>query len=196
MKYNTITRLVVVSCTVLGTAIVATSQPGSAQQNFVWPTHNSMPNRISMNRVQEFKDGATLHFKDAQKALTNDGLRPIKGRTYISKTVLRDFFVEHFVYIPNSAVAGGTSGGEMKNISPAELACLMYAFDQGVDTMVKMGTASLSKTYVDQTGITSQMTPKDMGMTEPQFKQMVGQYIENNPMRFWNQARVGLASGR
>ena len=34
------------------------------------------------------------------------------------------------------------------------------------------------------------------GQTADQFKQMVGHYIENHPMRFWNEARVGLASGR
>ena len=196
MKLNSVTKLIVVSSTVLGTVFVATSQPGSGQQSFAWPIHNSMPNRISMNRVQEFKDGATLHLKDVQKALTNDGLRPIKGKTFISKTVMVDFFVEHVVTIPNSAVAGGTVGGEAKTLSPAELACLMYAFDQGVDMMAKMNTASSSKMTVDQSGISGQMTPKDMGMTGQQFKQMVAQYIENHPMRFWNEARVGLASGR
>lgn len=195
MKFNTVTRLIVVSCTVLGTVVVATSQPGSGQQNFVWPTHNSMPNRISMNRVQEFKDGATLHLKDVQKALTSDGLRPIKGKTFISKSVMVDFFVERVVAIPNSAVASGT-GGEAKNITPAGLAAMIYAFDEGVDMMAKMGSVSSSKMSVDQSGISGQMTPKDMGMTGPQFKQMVGHYIENHPMRFWNEARVGLASGR
>ncbi|MEI8281693.1 MAG: hypothetical protein WCG75_04750, partial [Armatimonadota bacterium] len=189
----TLTRIVVISSAVLGTAVVATSQPGSGQQSFLWPVHNSMPNRISMNRVQEFKDGATLHLKDAQKALTNDGLRPIKGKTFISKTVMVDFFVEHFVVIPNSAIAGGTSGGQAKSITPAELAAMIYAFDQGVDMMAKMGTVSSSKMSVDQSGISGQMSPKDMGMTGPQFKQMVGQYIENHPMKFWNEARVGLA---
>ena len=68
---------------------------------------------------------------------------------------------------------------------------LFYIFDQGIDRISKGGTASAT---ASPTGIKGNISAKDMGMTPGQLKQAVIQYIDSHPMRFWNEARVGLAS--
>jgi hypothetical protein len=70
---------------------------------------------------------------------------------------------------------------------------LYYTFDRGIDMMSKGSAASAT---VTPTGITASISPKDMGMTIGQLRQMTMHYAEGHPMRFWNEARVGLASGR
>ena len=194
MKFSHFTRFAVVSGAILGTFMIATSQPGSAkaQQGESWPTHKLMPKSVDISQVQEFKDAASLHLNDLQKNVLE-----MNGRKYPNITIVitKVDFVNVWhdqCFILKDAKAGG-AGGQGKPITPAELAMLYYVFDQGIDRITKGSSASGT---VTPTGITGNFTPKDMGMTPQQFKQTVMQYVETHPMRFWNEARVGLASGR
>ncbi|MEI8281694.1 MAG: hypothetical protein WCG75_04755 [Armatimonadota bacterium] len=200
MNINPILRFAVVLCAATGAAIVVTSQPGVGKtQVNAWPTHSMMPVRAVMNpsiNMQEFKDAATLHLNDIQKALMDGSLGKFPPQRYVVIETIWRSLLDTKIYksdpIPGLAVKGG--GGHQ--ITPAELAILYYTFDQGIDIIGKSGSASSAKAEVTPTGITAHVTTKDMGMTADQLKQMVAQYIEGNPMRFWNQARVGLASGK
>jgi hypothetical protein len=140
-----------------------------------------------------------LHLNDVQKFGPGVGsdcvARGISSRVVISKTVMKDFFTEVLVVI--KAEASTSPGGGMpvvKKVTPAELAMLYYAFDEGVDLMKSRPVAGVIN--ISPNGISGHMSPKDMGMTDAQFRQMATFYVENHPMRFWNEARVGLASGR
>ena len=204
MKFNSTVKFVVVSCAILGTVIVATSQPGKTTvvQVDAWPTHSIMPQRVSMNSVppqmQEFKDAATLHLNDIQKAMMGSYLGKFPPQRYVVIETVWRSILNTKIYksdpILNGAVKGGGSTGHQ--ITPEELAMLYYTFDQGVDMIGKTGAATSAKAEVTPTGIEAKISAKDMGMTDGQFKQMVMTYVDNHPMRFWNQARVGLASGR
>ena len=204
MKINSATKFVVVSCTILGTVIVATSQPGKTPvvQGNAWPTHSILPQRVSMNAVppqmQEFKDAATLHLNDIQKAMMEGYLGKYPPVRYVViETVWRSIITTKIYKsdpILNGAVKGGGTPGHQ--ITPAELAILYYTFDQGIDLIGKTGAASLAKAEVTPSGIEAKISPKDMGMTGPQFKQIVTTYVDNHHMRYWNEARVGLASLR
>ena len=199
MKFNTLTRFAVVSLTILGTVVVATSQPGSKnQQGGTWPTHRMIPAKVGLDQLQEFKDAATLHLNDIQKfgpSVGNDGTaRGIPSKVAISKTFTKDFFTE-IVIVIKDAVASSPGGGipVVKRVTPAELAMLYYAFDQGVDMMKKGG--SMSTLQATPLNISGHLSPKEMGMTDGQFRQMTTVYVETHHMRFWNEARVGLTSG-
>ena len=204
MKFNSATKLVVVSCTILGTVIVATSQPGKTPlvQSNGWPTHSIMPQRVSMNAVppqmQEFKDAATLHLNDIQKAMMEGYLGKYPPVKYVVIETLWRSIINTKIYksdpiLNKTAPGGGTPGHQ---ITPTELAILYYTFDEGIDMIGKTGAASSAKAEVTPSGIEAKISAKDMGMTDGQLRQMVMTYVDNHPMRFWNQARVGLASGR
>ena len=200
MKLNSITRFGIVAMTILGSVVVVTSQPTVAvrQQGEVWPTHKMIPASVPMSQMQEFKDAATLHLNDLQKFGPSVGAdcvaRGVKARVAISTTIMRDFFTSTIVVISDlNTTPGAGAGPHVKKLTPAEVACMYYAFDQGVDMMAGKTTP---KVTVSPTGISGHMSPKDMGMTDGQFRQMVMQYVDSHPLRFWNEARVGLASGR
>ena len=200
MKLNSITRFGIVAMTILGSVVVVTSQPtaGARQQGAVWPTHRMIPASVPMAQMQEFKDAATLHLNDIQKFGPGVGAdctaRGIKTRVIASTTIMRDFFTSIVVVVDNIITTPGAGGGpHVKKMTPSELACMYYAFDQGIDMM---SGKAMPKVTVTPTGISGHMSPKDMGMTDGQFRQMAMTYVDNHPMRFWNEARTGLASGR
>ncbi len=201
MKLNSITRFGIVAMTILGSVVVVTSQPTSParQQGHVWPTHKMIPARVTMDQMQEFKDVATLHLNDIQKFGPGIGedciARGVKARVVASTTVMRDFFTS-VVLIIDGNIATSPGGGMpvVKKLSPSQLATLYYAFDQGIDIMKSRGT--MASVQANPMYISGKMSPKDMGMTDTQFRQMTAQYVETHPMRFWNEARVGLASGK
>ena len=205
MKLNSITRFGIVAMTILGSVVVVTSQPTVAvrQQGEVWPTHKMIPASVPMSQMQEFKDAATLHLNDLQKFGPSVGAdcvaRGVKARVAISTTIMRDFFTSTIVVISDlNTTPGAGAGPHVKKMTPADVACMYYAFDQGIDLMARTpGTSNTAGTIiVTPTFITGHMSPKDMGMTDSQFRQMASHYVETHPMRFWNEARVGLASGR
>ena len=201
MKINSITRLGIVAMTVLGSVLVVTSQPPSSarQQGDIWPTHKIIPAKVSMDQMQEFKDVATLHLNDIQKFGPGVGAdcvaRGIKTRVVIANTIMQDFFTKVIVVI-DGQLATSPGGGMpvVKKVSPAQLAMLYYAFDQGIDVMKSRGT--MPAVQATPTSISGKMTPKEMGMTDVQFRQMTTHYVDSHPIRFWNEARVGLSSGR
>ena len=200
MKIIPLLRFSVVSCASAGAVIVATSQPGVGNaKGDPFPSHSGMPVRAVMNpsiNMQEFKDAATIHLKDIQKAMMDGSLGKFPPQRYVVIETIWRSLLDTKIYksdpIPGLVVKGG--GGHQ--ITPAELAVLYYTFDQGIDMIGKSGTASSAKAEITPTGITGHITTKDMGMTSDQLKQVVMQSMERHPMRFWNEARVGLASGR
>ena len=149
-------------------------------------------------QMQEFKDAATLHLNDVQKAMMEGYLGKFPPVRYVViETVYRGIIATKIYKsdpIPTGAVKGGGTTGHQ--ITPAELAVLYYTFDQGIDLIGKSGAGSSAKAEVTPSGIEAKISAKDMGMTEGQFRQAVTQYIDSHPLRFWNQARIGLASGR
>ena len=197
MKFTTLTRSIVVASSIFGIVIVATSQPG--QQGAAWPTHKIIPPSVGLDQMQEFKDAALLHINDLQMHGGSIGqdcvARGIQTKVLIDKTVMKDFFTEVIVVIKDN-IAGSPGGGlpHAKHATPAEIAMLTYAFDQGLDMMKTRPVAG--QINVSPTGISGHLSPKDMGMTDQQFKAMTMNYIDTHPMRFWNEARTGLASGR
>ncbi|MEI8281695.1 MAG: hypothetical protein WCG75_04760 [Armatimonadota bacterium] len=201
MKLNSITRFTMVGVTVLGTVLIATSQPSiaSSKQAGTWPTHKMIPDRVSITQVQEFKDAATLHLNDVQKSLV--GRLDASPRAQISRCVFTETIVTNYInkylVVVGSDMVSSPGGGMpvVKKLSPAQLAMLYYTFDKGIDTM-KLSKTSAADDWATKSGIGLNVSPKDMGMTFDQFKQMVATYCEGSPMRFWNEARVGLASGR
>ena len=203
MKLQSIVRLGVIGCAVCGSVIVVTSQPGKpgAQQGDGWPTHTIMPKHVSMSGapgdIQEFKDAATLHLNDIQKAMMGGYLGKFPPQRYVVIETVWRGVIDTKIYksdpIPTAAKGGGTPSHQ---ITPAELAILYYTFDKGVDMISNSGAASSSKAEVTPNGITAKITPKDVGMTADQLKAMTMNYIDSHQMRFWNEARVGLASGR
>lgn len=199
LKSNSWFKVLVLSASVAGTVLVVSSQPGvvTAKQDGGGTIHRIIPDRVGLDQLQEFKDAATLHLNSVQKATMSGLQRGSKAKSYIATTILRDFFDKYITQIPSSAVSSGGTGGPItgRSVSPAELAALYYAFDEGVDLVKKSG-AKMSDVQSNPMYIEGKMTPKDFGMTPDQFKQAVAQYVESHPMRFWNQARVGLASGR
>ena len=195
MKLPLISRFLVVGMTLVGTAVVALSHPGTAPQAGAIK-HLIIPASVQMSQVQEFKDAATIHLKDLQSAgggLERGGL----SRFFADHVVSKDFFTERVLWFPNDATVGSTGGGKpsVQRLTPAEVAMMSYAFDEGIDMMRKNPASSASLTATP-TMISGHVSPKDMGMTYPQLRQMTAQYIDAHPMRFWNEARVGLASGR
>ena len=201
MKLNSITRFTVVGVTVLGTVLSATSQPGivSSKQAGTWPIHKMIPDKVTISQVQEFKDAATLHLNDVQKSLVgqlDSSAKGVSSRCVFTETIVSNYINKYLVVLSADMVA--SPGGGMpvvKKLSPAQLAMLYYTFDKGIDTM-KLSKTSAIDDWATKSGIGLNVSPKDMGMTFPQFKQMVGVYCDNSPMRFWNEARVGLASMR
>ncbi len=219
MKLNSVTRFIVVSCTILGTVVVATSQPGmeAVQQGGNWPEHSMIPDNVSLAQVAEFHDAATLHLNDMQKNITGSGgagpqMRGKKTK-FNETTILHtkaflsavDDTLVRYQKWETSARPVGPSSGPMVKLSAAEVAVLYYVFDEGVhhlrDTTTgqatgKAGTAKVKPPFANAgpDGISAKISAEDMGMTSAQLKQMVAQYCESHPMRFWNQARVGLAS--
>lgn len=195
MKLTLISRITVVSFSVLGCVLVASSQPG-VQQGGSWPKHSITPTQVSLSQVQEFKDAASLHLNDVQRNL---GLSNQQARwTAVAvKSFYKDAFIEKAVIWYTDAVSGGSSGSGVpaKKISPAALAALYYTFDQGIDIIARNPKSTATAT-VTPTLITANIKPSDMGMSSGQFNQAVMQYVDSHPMRFWNEARVGLASGR
>ena len=189
MKFNTISRFLVVGMTAVGTAVVAFSHPNALRQGS-FPRHSFIPASVPMSQVQEFKDASTILLNDLQKQ-NLAGMQAQKGVYIISKYVMRDFF-DHTVYVLGKE-GSLPSVSEAKPISPRDLACLHYAFDEGIDHVAKGSPASVS---VNLNSISGKMTSKDMGLTPGQFTQAVAQYVDSHPLRFWNQARTGLASGR
>lgn len=198
MKASSITRPIVVGVSLLGTVLIATSQPtvASSQRGGTWPTHKMIPEKVSMSQVQEFKDAATLHLNDVQKSLLgqldSSGKFP-STRCIFSERVIANY-INHYVLFLDKLNVTGSPGGTVPaaKLSAAQLAMLYYTFDQGIDRM--KGGIMNEDCWVGRSGISLNVSPKDMGMTFDQFKQSVGQYCEMHPMRFWNQARVGLAS--
>ncbi len=194
MKFSTLTRLAVVTCAALGMVVVATSQPESVkiQRASMWPTHTMIPKSVDMSQLQEFKDATTLHLNDLQK-----NVMEINGREYpnitivITKVDFLNMWHDQCLILKDSKIGGG--GGQGKPITPAELAMLTYVFDQGID---RLAIGSSARATVTPTGISGNITPKDMGMTPQQVKQAVSHYVASHPMRFWNEARIGLASGK
>lgn len=200
MKLNTITRFGIVAMTIFGSVVVVTSQPTAStrQQGQVWPTHKLIPASVPMSQMQEFKDAASLHLNDIQKFGPGIGAdciaRGIKSRVIASSVIMRDFFTSIVIIVGDTVTTPGAGGGpHVKKVTPAEVACMTYAFDQGIDMMANRSKPNMT---VTPTGISGHMSPKDMGMTDAQFRQMTAQYVESHPLRFWNQARVELASGR
>ncbi len=198
MKLSTLLRTSIVLSAGTGATIVATSQPGTLQDG--WPQHKLMPTKVMMGGpgqgMQEFKDAATLHLNDIQKAMMDGSMGKYPPQRYVVIETVWRSILNTKIYKSDPIPGLIVKGGNGHQISPAELAILYYTFDQGIDIIGKSGSASSAKAEVTPTGITAHITAKDMGMTADQLKQMVAQYIEGNPMRFWNQARVGLASGR
>ena len=162
----------------------------------MWPKHSIIPAQVSLSQVQEFKDAASIHLNDIQRNLGTENQQR-KVHAVATKTIYTDVFTEKAIIWTDAISATGVTGtsGLPKKISPAALAALYYTFDQGVDLIARNPKNSASAT-VTPTLITGHITPGDMGMTPGQFHQMVMTYVDNHPMRFWNEARVGLASGR
>ena len=83
----------------------------------------------------------------------------------------------------------------MKTLLFFSCAAVMTVAACDLPELIQMPDALLHD-WATKSGIGLNVSPKDMGMTFDQFKQMVATYCEGSPMRFWNEARVGLASGR
>ena len=197
MKITSIIRFTVASFAVAGCVLVASSQPTvtGSQRSSEWPKHSMIPAQVPMSQVQEFKDAASLHLNDIQR---NMGLANSlsKWTAIIDHTIHRGIVDTKFVVWRDNVSSGGVGGGvKPEKLSAAALATLYYTFDQGIDIIARnpksKATASVSPNF-----ITANIKPSDLGMTEGQVNQMVAQYVESHPMRFWNQARVGLASSR
>lgn len=204
MKASASIKFGVISCAFLGTVMVVTSQPGTqGGQTGGFPSgiggvrHNLIREKVTMAQVQEFKDAATLHLNDVQKGLT-EGRKVSTSTNYIAQTIYRDVFDKYITRIPFDRIAAAPGGGPTvaRMTTPAELAALYYTFDQGVDILAKKHAGQMGNIGSNPLYIEGKITPKDLDMTPDQFKLSVMQYVEVNHMRFWNEARVGLASGR
>jgi hypothetical protein len=199
MKQFSMVRISIVVGSLLGVVMVATSQPKNGQSGQSnWPTHSIIPPKVSLggggSHVQEFKDAATLHLNDVQGAMVRGTLRGTKTTYVITKLTLMDFYDNKFFILDRTT--GGSSDPRSGTMTPAQLTVLYYVFDEGVDMMVKNGAAGKSNLEATPTGISGRVSAKDLGMTSDQLRQMVIHSAESHPMRFWNEARVGLASGR
>lgn len=197
MKFTSLSRFLVVGMTLVGTAVVALSHPGNARQAGAIK-HLIIPASVQMSQVQEFKDAATIHLKDLQSKTGGGGLeRGFPAKVVFDKTFTKDFFVEKIVWFPPDYAIVSTGGGKApaQRLTPADVAILSYAFDEGID-MIRKNPASSASLTATPTMISGHISPKDMGMTYPQLRQMTAQYIDAHPMRYWNEARVGLASGK
>lgn len=220
MKLNSVTRFIVVSCTVLGTVVIATSQPGGAnpQQRGNWPEHSMIPDKVGLNQMAEFQDAATLHLNDIIKNHGNGGGAgpQLKGKktkfnettiihTSVALSAVTDTLVRYKQW-ETGAVAPGT--GPMRPLTAAETAVLSYVFDEGVQMLRERGSGLATgkrdaatgqatgrrQTMAGPDGIVVDITGDDLGMSHQVFKRQVAQYIDAHPMRFWNEARVGLNS--
>ncbi len=207
MKLTNITRFAVASCALVGTVMVATSQPGAGQQGAGdFPEHSMIPQQVSMTQVQEFKDAATLHLNDMLNHQMNGGGAGSQLRG--SKTKFNETTIIHtsvFINAINDTIvrykewngrAVGPSTGPMREATPAETAVLKYVFDNGVDMLSRTGTAGGMKGMASPAGISAHITPKDMGMSPEQFKQVMIQYAMEKQGRFWRDAASGLATGK
>ena len=202
MKLGSAIRLSIASASVFGAVLVVISQPSSKNQSAHWPQHSIIPASVSMNEVQEFKDVATLHLNDMQRIMTAGTFQAFPTITYvIDHSVHRGMF-DHTVYVLGR-ITDGTSGGgkngsgaqaKRSSVSAAELATLHYVFDEGVDKVINK--TSPSPLVASSNGIVGKISPKDIGLSADQANQMTLEWIDRHPLRFWNQARVGLASGR
>ena len=190
MKTINLVRLTVASFTAVGCVLVASSQPG--RQANAWPKHSMIPANVSLSQVQEFKDASTLHLNDVQQNLGLSN-QEVKWTAVIVKTISRGVVTDKFVVWYDRTVGGTVVTA--KKLSPAALATLYFTFDQGID-MIARNPKSTATATITPNLITANIKPSDMGVTDTQFHQMVAQYVESHPMRFWNEARVGLASGR
>ena len=147
-------------------------------------------------QMQEFKDAATLHLNDIQKAMMEGYLGKFPPQRYVVIETIYRSIIATKIYKSDPIPTGKGGGPGGHQITPAELAVLYYTFDQGIELIGKTGSASSAKAVVTPSGIEANISPKDMGVTDGQLRQIVTQYLDNHPLRFWNQARVGLASGR
>ena len=191
MKVYSLARATVVSCAAVGMFVVATSQPGSAKQAGVAPSHQIIPRSVDIGDIQEFKDAGTIHLNNIQKIMLDNAGRGYPNITIvITKVDFLNMWHDQCFILKDAKTTGG---GQVKPASPAELAVLSYVFEQGIDHMVK---GSSAKGTASPSNITASISPKDLGMTSEQFKQSVMQYVEGHQTRFWNEARIGLASGR
>ena len=195
MKVTFLTRISVMSLAVLGCVLVVSSQP-VGQQSGMWPKHGIIPAQVSLSQVQEFKDAASIHLNDIQRNLGTENQQS-KIHSIATKTIYTDVFIEKVIIWTDAISVGSATGANAagKKISPAALAALYYTFDQGID-LIARNSKSTATASITPSLIVGNIKPTDMGMTGPQFKQMVITYVDNHPMRFWNEARVGLASGR
>lgn len=198
MKLGSVIRLSVAAISVFGAVLVVTSQPGSARQAGSIK-HLIIPASVQMSHVQEFKDAATILLKDAQKEASSGGglERGSMSKFFFVKTTAKDYISDRIFWFPNDAVGGSTGVGSSasQRATPADIAMLSYTFDEGIDIVMRNPATGASLT-ASPTMITGHISPKDMGMTYPQMRQMTAQYIDRHPMRFWNEARVGLAAGK
>ena len=200
MKIALFLRSSVMLASLVGTILVVSSQPGivKGQQDIGFPVHKIIPAKVGIGQIQEFKDSATLHLNDIQKAMMTGYLGKFPPQRYVVIETVWRSIINTKIYksdpIPLAATKGGGTGGHQ--ITPAELAILYYVFDRGADMIGKNGSSSHATAEVSPSGISAKISAKDLGMTADQLKQMVAQYCDSHPMRFWNEARVGLASIR
>lgn len=208
MKLTSITRFAVASLALVGTVMVATSQPGgipqAGQDDF--PEHTMIPQKVSLGQMQEFKDAATLHLNDMLEHQMDGGNgQQLRGK----KTKFNETTIIHtsvFLSAVNDTVVRykewsnalvGPSSGPMRPPTDAELAVLKFVFDKGVDMVGRSsGVAGGPSATASPAGIEAHISVKDMGLNENQFRQMVMQYAVQKQGRFWRDAASGLASGR
>ena len=196
MKITTISRIVVASVGALGCILLVSSQPNTQLPPNTWPRHSILPAQVSLSQVQEFKDAASIHLNDIQRNLGASN-EQAKWYAIAVKSYYKDAFVEKAIVWNADAVSAGTVGTPLsaKKLSPAALAALYYTFDHGIDLIARNPKSTATAT-ITPTLITANIKSSDMGMTAGQFHQAVMQYVDSHPMRYWNEARVGLASGR
>ena len=195
MKNINVVRWTVLSVAVLGTVLTVTSQPGVSGVQQGPLVHSIIPAKVPMSQVQEFKDAASIHLNDLQKG--NRMASGTSSRMYFTERVISNYVYHYLIYLDAAQLKGGATGAAtaVQKLTPAEVAMLAYTFDEGMDIMSR-NPASKASAIATPSHIEASISQKDMGMTDPQFRQMVMQYLDNHPLRFWNQARVGLASGR